>query len=120
MERILLVEPDYKNKYPPIGLMKIASYHREKEDYVEFYKGKAPYTTIVKFDRVYVTTLFTFYYDITVETIRHYLNYMHKDNVYVGGISATIERAASSRRAEKILSDSFGRSTKVRGYQCRF
>lgn len=90
MERILLVEPDYKNKYPPIGLMKIASYHREKKDYVEFYKGKAPYTTIVKFDRVYVTTLFTFYYDITVETIRHYLNHMHKDNVYVGGISATL------------------------------
>lgn len=90
MERILLVEPDYKNKYPPIGLMKIASYHRGKEDYVEFYKGKAPYTKIVKFDRVYVTTLFTFYYDITVETIRHYLNHMHKDNVYVGGISATL------------------------------
>lgn len=90
MERILLVEPDYKNKYPPIGLMKIASYHREKGDYVEFYKGKAPYTMIVKFDRVYVTTLFTFYYDITVETIRHYLNHLHKDNVYVGGISATL------------------------------
>ncbi len=90
MKRILLVEPDYKNKYPPIGLMKIASYHREKGDYVELYKGKAPYTKIVNFDRVYITTLFTFYYDITVNTIRHYLNYMHKDNVYVGGISATL------------------------------
>jgi len=44
MERILLVEPDYKNKFPPIGLMKIASYHRRKKDYVEFYKGNAPYT----------------------------------------------------------------------------
>ena len=39
MEKILLVEPDYKNKFPPIGLMKIASYHRWKKDYVEFYKG---------------------------------------------------------------------------------
>ena len=58
MKKFLLVEPDYKNKYPPIGLMKIATYHRRKEDYVEFYKGKAPYTTIVNFDRVYITTLF--------------------------------------------------------------
>lgn len=90
MKKILLVEPDYRNKYPPIGLMKIASYHRRKDDYVEFYKGKAPYTTIVDFDRVYITTLFTFYYDITADTIRHYLNYMHKDDVYVGGISATL------------------------------
>lgn len=90
MQKILLVEPDYKNKYPPIGLMKIASYHRMKGDYVEFYKGKAPYTKIINFERAYVTTLFTFYYNITVETIQHYLNYMHKDNVYVGGISATL------------------------------
>jgi hypothetical protein len=90
MENILLVEPDYKNKFPPIGLMKIASYHRSKKDYVEFYKGNAPYTKILDFDRVYITTLFTFYYDSTIDTIQHYLNYMHKDNVYVGGISATL------------------------------
>ncbi len=90
MEKILLVEPDYKNKFPPIGLMKIASYHRSKKDYVEFYKGNAPYTKILDFDRVYITTLFTFYYDSTIDTIQHYLNYMHKDNVYVGGISATL------------------------------
>lgn len=90
MERILLVEPEYKNKYPPIGLMKIATYHRKKNDCVEFYKGKAPYTSIVNFDRVYITTLFTFHYEVTVSTIRHYLNYMHEDCVYVGGISATL------------------------------
>ena len=90
MEKILLVEPDYKNKFPPIGLMKIASYHRRKKDYVEFYKGKAPYTSIINFNRVYVTSLFTFYYDMTADTVQHYLNYMHKDNVYLGGISATL------------------------------
>ena len=90
MERILLVEPDYRNKYPPIGLMKIATYHRSKKDYVRFYKGKAPYTTVAKYDRVYVTTLFTFYYDLTVDTVRHYLNHVHEDNVFVGGISATL------------------------------
>ena len=37
--KILLVEPNYRNKYPPIGLMKIASYHRSIGDNVTFYKG---------------------------------------------------------------------------------
>ena len=36
---ILLIEPGYKNKYPPIGLMKIATYHRTLGDKVTFYKG---------------------------------------------------------------------------------
>ena len=37
--RVLLVEPDYKNKYPPLGLMKLATYHRKRGDYVRFFKG---------------------------------------------------------------------------------
>lgn len=36
---ILLLEPNYKNKYPPIGLMKLATYHRMLGDNVVFYKG---------------------------------------------------------------------------------
>lgn len=36
---ILLIEPGYKNKYPPIGLMKIATYHRMLGDNVVFFKG---------------------------------------------------------------------------------
>lgn len=90
MEKILLVESEYDNKYPPIGLMKIATYHRNKGDFVEFYKGRAPYSTIIKADRVYITTLFTFYFDETVETIQHYLKYTSVDLVYVGGILATL------------------------------
>lgn len=39
MRNILLLEPNYKNKYPPIGLMKIATYHRSLGDNVVFYKG---------------------------------------------------------------------------------
>jgi hypothetical protein len=90
MAKILLVEPDYRNKYPPIGLMKIATFHREMGDIVEFYKGEAPYTKISQVDRVYITSLFTFYYDITVKCIKHYQKYIHNDNIYLGGIAATL------------------------------
>ena len=37
--KILLIEPDYKNKYPPMGLMKISTYHKQLGDSVTFYKG---------------------------------------------------------------------------------
>lgn len=37
--QILLIEPDYKNKYPPMGLMKISTYHKMLGDQVTFYKG---------------------------------------------------------------------------------
>ena len=40
MRNILLLEPNYSNKYPPIGLMKIASYHRIIGDNIRFYKGE--------------------------------------------------------------------------------
>jgi hypothetical protein len=90
MAKILLVEPDYKNKYPPIGLMKMATFHRNRGDIVEFYKGEAPYTKISQADRVYITSLFTFYYDITVKCIRHYQKYVHNENIFIGGIAATI------------------------------
>lgn len=37
--KILLLEPNYNNKYPPMGLMKIATYYRCRHDDVRFYKG---------------------------------------------------------------------------------
>lgn len=90
MSKVLLVEPGYQNKHPPIGLMKIATFHKQRGDIVEFYKGEAPYTKISQADRVYITSLFTFYYDITVKCIRHYQKYTHNDNIFLGGIAATL------------------------------
>jgi hypothetical protein len=90
MKRILLVEPDYRNKFPPLGLMKIATYHRNKGDLVQFYKGEAPYSQIASVDRVYITTLFTFHYDITLNCISHYSKYCNRDSIFVGGIAATL------------------------------
>ena len=37
--KVLLIEPNYKNKYPPMGLMKIATYYRRCGDDVRFFKG---------------------------------------------------------------------------------
>jgi hypothetical protein len=37
--RILLIEPGYRNKYPPMGLMKLATYYRTRGDDVRFWKG---------------------------------------------------------------------------------
>ena len=37
--KVLLIEPNYKNKYPPMGLMKISTYHKMLGDEVQFFKG---------------------------------------------------------------------------------
>lgn len=37
--KVLLIEPNYSNKYPPIGLMKLATYFRNRGDVVVFFKG---------------------------------------------------------------------------------
>ena len=60
-KNILLIEPGYKNKYPPLGLMKLASYHgpHGKKDFVKFIKGSSDKSVMsTNWDRVYITTLF--------------------------------------------------------------
>jgi len=90
MEKVLLVEPNYKNKYPPIGLMKISSYYKQKGDFVEFHKGIMPQSESIVFDKVFITTLFTFDFDVCVKTIKYYIEVVGTDKVYVGGIAASI------------------------------
>jgi len=93
-KNILLIEPGYKNKYPPLGLMKIAQYHgpRGKQDNVTFIKG--PDKTVLEkpWDRIYVTTLFSFEWKKISETIDFALRAAdsHARNVFVGGIAASL------------------------------
>lgn len=93
MSEILLIEPNYKNKYPPLGLMKIAYFHKYiHNDYVRFAKGRLPVEfDEKKWDRVYVTTLFTFEWEETRKSIEYALSVV-KDTgkVYIGGIMATL------------------------------
>ena len=89
---VLLVESNYKNKYPPIGLMKISTYHKNKGDNVLFFKGKLDSDTFMKLkiERVYITTLFTFHYSITLDTINYYQTIIDSNRIYIGGILATL------------------------------
>ena len=164
-KKVLLIEPNYANKYPPIGLMKLATYYKNLGDWeVTFYKGdlnkfvierivdrcladftwiddsiewflkkdtfidyfrtkKKEYAKSIgidrsnmeiilysrlddwknfywkgtwrekpEWDRIAVTTLFTFYWDETVETI-NFAKQLVKDpkDLMVGGVLASIQ-----------------------------
>lgn len=157
---VLLIEPNYSNKYPPMGLMKISTYYKQLGDNVRFFKGDLKtfvadllcedllrilkgthpetnwkkhtptltryirygknadipdaeefknldvienikffrnkykteeYFENPRFDVVGITTLFTFHWKITIETI-NFAKRLCKDekHVIVGGIAATI------------------------------
>ncbi len=158
--KILLVEPNYNNKYPPMGIMKLATYYRRCGDDVRFYKGDMKslavelicedlinhlsiilpdvfwkdyyptlfnfiklgkysilesgqifedemvlnavkeyrkkykdkeYFTNPRFDKVGITTLFTFYWNITIETINFAKKLCKKEeDVMVGGIMSSL------------------------------
>src|SRR4051794_24350091 len=93
-KNILLIEPGYKNKYPPLGLMKIAQYHgpEGKQDNVKFIKGEDPAVLATAWDRIYVTTLFSFEFPKIAETIDFALSAAsaQADKVFVGGIAASL------------------------------
>ena len=158
--KVLLIEPNYKNKYPPMGVMKLATYYRMVGDDVRFYKGdmrslavdlicedlinhlsiilpeifwkdyyptlfefikigkysilesdavfkdeivldavkeyrkkykEKEYFTKPRFDKVGITTLFTFYWDITIDTINFAKQLCKKEeDVMVGGIMSSL------------------------------
>jgi hypothetical protein len=166
-KKVLLIEPNYSNKFPPVGLMKIATYYRNLGNWdVVFYKGDLKLFVIERiadklvdtlndtdtseinwhlykdilvdyirtrkiflldllpldktdclllknliidakdyywrgiwknksereWDRVGVTTLFTFYWQITIDTI-NFAKDLVKDenNLMVGGVLASIQ-----------------------------
>ena len=57
-----------------MGLMKISTYHKMLGDEVHFVKGTNPSIDVEVWDRIYVTTLFTFDFAISVKTINHYMH----------------------------------------------
>jgi len=91
MSKILLVEPNYRSKFPPLGLMRLATYHRGRGDRVAFVRGQHRWAAERHWDRIYVASLFTWELPRTADTIDFYLGSV-KDpsNVYVGGVGVTL------------------------------
>lgn len=93
-QNILLVEPGYPNKYPPLGLMKIAAYHGPygRGDNVLFVKGYTPKVFDQVWDRIYVTTLFSFEWKRTSKAIDFAIRAARgqSERVFVGGIAASL------------------------------
>lgn len=91
---VLLIEPGYPNKYPPLGLMKIAAYHGPfgRQDNLRFVKGESPDVLDQVWDRIYVTTLFSFEWKRTSAAIDFALRAARgqAERVFVGGIAATL------------------------------
>jgi hypothetical protein len=103
-KNILLIEPDYRNKYPPLGLMKIAQYHgpRGKGDNVRFIKGEDPLVEGLAWDRIYITTLFSFEFPRIAQSIDYALRLVRGQaaRIFVGGIAASLmhQRFLDERR----------------------
>lgn len=93
-KNILLIEPGYRNKYPPLGLMKLAAYHGPdgKRDRVTFIKGEDRTAVGKAWDRVYVTSLFSFEFERTSRAIDFALNVVRgqANLVFVGGIAVSL------------------------------
>ena len=92
VKNILLVEPSYRNKYPPLGLMKIAAYHRDRDDFVRLVKGIDKSVLLEVWDRVYVTTLFSFEWKNISNAIDFAIHAASNqpERVFVGGIAASL------------------------------
>lgn len=94
--RILLVEPDYYTRFPPLGLLKLARYHKDIEkDEVDFVRGCSPKG---RADVIYVTSLFTWAWEPVHDAVKYYKDRFPNAEIWLGGIYATLlpEHAAQS------------------------
>ena len=89
-KRVLLIEPAYKAKYPPLGLMKISTYHKQRGDEVLFYKGTNVELRNQRWDIIYIATMFTYQWNITIKTIKFYQRNKHNRDIRVGGVLASL------------------------------
>lgn len=90
--RVLLVEPQkskqYHTPYPPLGLLKLASYHRQRGDLIRLVNGVSG--NGFRPDIIYITSLFTYAWEPVHEVIRYYSTEYKNARVIVGGIYASL------------------------------
>lgn len=85
---ILLVEPAYYTRYPPLGLLKLAAFHRDKGDSVELVRGcKYPKQ---KPNKAYVTSLFTWAWKPVWQAVGYYKTLFPQTDLWLGGLYASL------------------------------
>lgn len=87
--RVLLVEPDYYSKYPPLGLLKLGRFEERNWSDVRLVRGL---TDSIDFNptKIYITSLFTYSWKPVHESIQFYHQQFPNVSIYVGGIYATL------------------------------
>ena len=100
-KQILLVEPRYllyDNPYPPLGLMRISTWHKNRGDQVDFLKENAPNNYFGyqppklkdRYNIIYITTLFTYHFQEVIKSIKYYQTKYPNAEIKIGGILATL------------------------------
>jgi len=89
---ILLVEPNYRSTFPPLGLLRISAFFKSLGVKPKLIRGMNSEYRGKHWDKIYVSSLFTFELPRTVKTINYYKNSVsnpHTD-IVVGGVGATL------------------------------
>lgn len=87
--KVLLIEPLYYSRFPPLGLLKLASYHRSRGNHVKLVRGLQENLTFNP-DRIEITSLFTYAWKPVHEAIKFYHNKFSSAKMRVGGIYASL------------------------------
>lgn len=87
-KHVLLVEPDYYTRYPPLGLLKFSSYINANGGSSALHRGKK--YPEQEPDEIYVTSLFTWAWKPVWDAIHYYKTQFPHVPVRLGGIYASL------------------------------
>lgn len=91
--KVLCAEPYYPRSEPPIGLMKLATFHKENGNEIRAIRGTDPFGAVLGSwapDQIDITTpIFSWYTAEGVETVRFYRERFPDAYIRVGGVKAT-------------------------------
>jgi len=89
---VLLIEPSYPTKFPPLGLLRISSYHKARGDKVFFLKllRRLPDLPQEDFDLIYITTLYTYRAKDVFKAVRFSKALWPEATIKLGGVLASV------------------------------